>query len=193
MKLSTIYLAGIVSSAEKKVPPRHPLQRLKRLVEFTEEILTSDILQVFLNNSNHERSDKWIENWTQRWVRKFANNAGRMKTSFTKVNEKKPGVQACGFYDENIPHGGPSNDRQRREVTLERYDRQNPCKGIKQLITGFSKWSDRYISLCNGQKNNQWQKNRMIKWEDLLNKGKDETYFTGIGCRLPSLQIKVSS
>ena len=181
MKLSTIYLAGIVSSTEKKVPPRHPLQRLQRLVEFTDEILTSEILQSFLNNSNEERSDKWIRNWTQRWVRKFATNAGRMERSFLKVNKKKPGKQLCGFYDENmLPHGGPSNDRQRREVTLERYDRGNPCKGIKQLLTGFSKWSDRYISSCAGQKNRQWHKNRMIKWEGLLNKGGDENNFNRI-------------
>ena len=176
MKVSIIYLAGIVSSAEKKVPPRHPLQRLERLVEFTEEILTSDILQSFLINSNEERSDKWIENWTKRWVGKFATNAGRMERNFSKVNRKRMLLEEhyCGFHDESIEQDrGSSIHRQRREVTLERYDRENPCKGIKQLLTGFSKWSDRYIASCSGQKNRQSQPNRMIKWEGILNKGTD--------------------
>ena len=41
MKVSAVLLAGLVSADERKVPPRHPLQRLNRLVEFTEEILDS--------------------------------------------------------------------------------------------------------------------------------------------------------
>lgn len=175
MKLLNIYLASIVSSAEKKVPPRHPLQRLKRLGEFSEEILTSEILQSFVNNSNIERSEKWIKKWTDRWIRKFSRNADRMEWSFTRVNRLKPEEPLCGFYDSSIMHGGPDNNRQRRD--LERYDREDPCKGIKQIITGFSKWSDRYISSCPGQKNRQWQKKRMIKWEEDLNKGQDLTEF----------------
>ena len=81
MKFSTIFLAGPVSADEKKVPPRHPLQRLKRLVQFSDEILSSGAL----NN----KSGKWIERWTN----KFAKNAGRMETSFTRGNQR------CGFYD----------------------------------------------------------------------------------------------
>ena len=38
MKLSCALLAT-VAVAEKKVPPRHPLQRLQRLTEFSEELL----------------------------------------------------------------------------------------------------------------------------------------------------------
>ena len=40
MKLSVAVLVAAASATEKKVPPRHPIQRLNRLVEFTEEILT---------------------------------------------------------------------------------------------------------------------------------------------------------
>ena len=39
MKLSCALLAT-VAVADKKVPPRHPLQRLERLTEFSEELLT---------------------------------------------------------------------------------------------------------------------------------------------------------
>ena len=82
MKLSTIFLAGLVSADEKKVPPRHPLQRLNRLVEFSDEILKSGAF----NN----KSEKWINRWSQ----KFSTNAGRMEKNF------KRGNQRCGFYDE---------------------------------------------------------------------------------------------
>ena len=81
MKLSTICLASLVSADEKKVPPRHPLQRLNRLVQFSDEILNSGAF----NN----KSEKWINRWTN----KFAKNAGRMQTSFTRGNQR------CGFYD----------------------------------------------------------------------------------------------
>ena len=155
MKLSTICLAGLASATEKKVPPRHPLQRLNRLVEFTSEILKSGAF-------NH-KSNKWINMWEE----KFANNAERMENNFTRGNQR------CGFYDENqLPHGGPSDDRKRRDAEFDRYDRENPCNGMKQIITGFSKWSDRYISKCSGQKNFQYQAKRMQKWRGILNQGK---------------------
>ena len=155
MKLSTICLAGLASATEKKVPPRHPLQRLNRLVQFTSEILNSGAF----NN----KSFSWIQNWE----RKFANNASRMERNFSRGNQR------CGFYDENqLPHGGPSEDRKKRDVEFDRYDRDDPCLGMKQIITGFSKWSDRYISSCSGQKNYQHQAKRMQKWSDILNKGK---------------------
>ena len=81
MKVLTIFLAGLVTGDEKKVPPRHPLQRLNRLVQFSDEILNSGAF----NN----KSEKWINRWTN----KFAKNAGRMQTSFTRGNQR------CGFYD----------------------------------------------------------------------------------------------
>ena len=79
-----------------------------------------------------------------------------------------------GFYDENLlPHGGPSDDRKRRDAEFDRYDRNDPCTGMKQIITGFSKWSDRYISKCSGQKNYSHQAKKMTKWGGILNKGKN--------------------
>ena len=79
MKLSTLFLAGIATADEKKVPPRHPIQRLARLVEFSEEILQTDAFK-------QVKSAKWIQIWTE----KFAKNAGRMEKNFFR----------CGFYDE---------------------------------------------------------------------------------------------
>ena len=155
MKLPTICLASLASATEKKVPPRHPLQRLNRLVEFTSEILNSG---AFKNNS---------EKWIQMWETKFANNAERMEKNFSRGNQR------CGFYGEiQPPHGRSSDSRERRDAEFDRYDRVNPCIGMKQIITGFSKWSKRYIASCSGQKNFQYQAKRMQKWSGIMNKGK---------------------
>ena len=39
MKISCALLATVALADNKKVPPRHPLQRLQRLTEFSEELL----------------------------------------------------------------------------------------------------------------------------------------------------------
>ena len=86
MKLSSAVIVAVASAQndEKKVPPRHPLQRLNRLVEFSSEILNSGAF----NN----KSIKWIN----RWELKFANNGNRMKVNFERGNQR------CGFYDDNL-------------------------------------------------------------------------------------------
>ena len=155
MKISAVYLASVASAAEKKVPPRHPIQRLNRLVEFSKEILDSGVF-------NHKSAK-----WNNIWKNKFETNAGRMKKNFLRGNQR------CGFYDENmLPHGGPETDRERRDIDLERFDRENPCIGIKNILTGFSKWSARYLASCSGQRSFKYQTKRMIKWDKLFYEGK---------------------
>jgi len=88
---------------DKKVPPRHPLQRLKRLVQFS-----------------HEMLDQWFTTVPSknRWKDKFDQNAIRMKRAFDRVNANT-GNQRCGFFDESLEHGGPSPGapgRRRRQV-----------------------------------------------------------------------------
>ena len=148
MKFSPAVLVAVASAAEKKVPPRHPLQRLNRLVEFTAEIM-----------------DDWFGFLPSQdaWKAKFERNAARMERNFERGNQR------CGFYDEDqLPHGGPSDDRKRREADVDRYDREDPSVGIKQLTTGFSKWAQRYLSQCSGQRNYNYQVNRMAKWNEAL-------------------------
>ena len=150
MKFSPAVLVAVATAqdGDRKVPPRHPLQRLNRLVEFTEEIMTDWF--AFLPSQ-------------QAWIDKFATNAERMARNFERGNQR------CGFYDENeLPHGGPEAARERREAEVDRYDREDPSVGIKQLTTGFSKWADRYLSACSGQRNYKYQVNRMSKWNGLL-------------------------
>ena len=149
MKFSPALLLAVASADDKKVPPRHPLQRLTRLTEFSEELLNDWY--------------SWLPS-KDSWVAKFANNAGRMERNFLR------GEQRCGHYDENqLPHGGPA-ERKRREADDDvfRYDREDPAKGTKQITTGFRKWAERYISACSGQKNYLHQVNRMNRWNALL-------------------------
>ena len=87
-----------------------------------------------------------------------------MERNFNRGNQK------CGFYDESqLPHGGPE-ERKRRAVDDEdfRYNTADPSVGAKQITTGFSKWAVRYIGQCSGQKDNQFQVNRMSRWNDKL-------------------------
>ena len=150
MKFSPALLFAVAAAEDKKVPPRHPLQRLNRLTEFTEEILNDWF--TFLPSKDA-------------WVAKFAANAERMERNFNRGNQR------CGYYDESSEHGGPAAaERKRREASsdLDRYNREDPVEGTKQITTGFRKWAERYISQCSGQRQYQHQINRMAKWNNLL-------------------------
>ena len=148
MKFSPALLFALASADDKKVPPRHPLQRLDRLTQFTEEML-----------------DTWFT-WLpskDNWVQKFANNAQRMRHNFQRDEQR------CGHYDENqLPHGGPEERKRRDLDDVDRYNREDPSVGVKQLTTGYRKWAERYLAACNGQKKHQHQINRMNKWNALL-------------------------
>jgi len=90
MKLSSaVFILALASAQndEKKVPPRHPMQRLNRLTEFAEEIMV-----------NHF---DWLASQPA-WINKFKKNSDRMGRNFERGNQR------CGYYDETqLPHGGP--------------------------------------------------------------------------------------
>ena len=148
MKLSPALLLAFATGDEKKVPPRHPLHRLNRLTEFSEELLNDWY--------------SWLPS-KDNWVQKFKNNAQRMKRNFNRGNQR------CGFYDKDqFPHGGPA-DRKRRDLDdVFRYNRADPAKGTKQITTGFRKWAERYLAACSGQQNNKYQVKRMKSWNEKL-------------------------
>ena len=151
MKISPVLLLAVASADDKKVPPRHPLQRLARLKEFS---------AVMLNDWYGFLPSK------DKWVKKFAKNAERMERNF------KRGNQRCGHYDENqLPHGGPA-ERKRRDDLDEvfRYDKTDPSTGTHQIITGFRKWAERYLAACSGQKEHKHQDRRLRKWNIALYK-----------------------
>ena len=53
----------------------------------------------------------------------------------------------------------------------ERYNREDPCKGMKQIMTGFRKWADRYIGGCGGQANYKHQVHRANKFYQIFRDG----------------------
>ena len=148
MKFSTTVLIAVASADDKSVPPRHPLHRLATLKRFSTETIN--------------RKFSWLKS-KESWVTKFANNADRMERNFNR------GQQRCGFYDADLPNGGPAPDRRRRfaDDELERLS-NNPSLAVKQLTTGFRKWAERYLSACSGQKKHQYQVNRMNSWNTKL-------------------------
>jgi hypothetical protein len=134
MKLATTTLFAIAAANEKKVPPRHPLQRLKRLNQFAKEWAEDNL------------NAKQAANWGP----KFDRNTERFRQRWA----------ICQFYDEEqLPHGGPAPDRKRRDddddELFERYDRDNPIRGIQQITRGYSKWAERYVAGCKLQPKRQ--------------------------------------
>ncbi|CBY30923.1 unnamed protein product [Oikopleura dioica] len=147
MKLSFSFIPAAFASlqsthseGDRKVPPRTPEQRLNRLNQFAEEVL----LQHFSELPSQTK-----------WIHKFGNNAFRMQKAFRR--------SSCGFFDPTLPHGGPDPD-----FDEDRYDRENPRVGVKQITTGYRKWAERYINKCNGQKKHKYQVSRMNRWNTLL-------------------------
>ena len=138
MKISAIYIAALASAADE--PPRGHLKRLQGLVRGTTEILNSGAF--------NRKPKSWIKMWEQ----KIVTNADRMERSYNRGNKR------CG-----------EEDRKRRDIDAgDRYDREDPCRGVKQLTTGFANWVDRYIPNCSGQRDHSHQTNRMNKWGDRL-------------------------
>merc|ERR1712167_409966 len=122
--------------------------RLSRLTEFAEELLLD--WYSFLPSQ-------------QSWINKFANNAARMERNFERGNQR------CGHYNEDqLPHGGPADRKRRSNDEWDRYNREDPAEGTKQITTGYRKWAERYISQCSGQRAYQYQVQRMNKWNALL-------------------------
>ena len=73
------------------------------------------------------------------------------------------------MWEEKIVTNAERIDRKRRDIDVgDRYDREDPCRGVKQLTTGFANWVDRYIPNCSGQRDHSHQINRMKKWGDRL-------------------------
>ena len=157
MKLSIFATIAAVTTADegRKVPPRTPEQRLNKLKKFTAEWTSTNLK----------------EHQAKHWAGKFENNIAKIQKRF----------KHCGFFDPNVPNGGPrpvESARRRRnaedddlgfdelldgddEVIDTRYDKNNPIRGIKQITKAFEKWSKRYIADCKKQPATQVGRNKL--------------------------------
>merc|ERR1712176_1276104 len=145
MKLTVATIVAVASAqGEKKVPPRHPLQRLNKLNKFAAEWCNANL------------SEKAAANW----VEKFDRNVLRFERRF----------ELCGFYDETMEHGGPRERREDDDLAFldcegslcPIYDKTNPVRGIHQITKGFAKLAQRYVSTCKLQPAKQFE--RSNKW-----------------------------
>ena len=134
MKFSTIFLAGITSTAQTDDIELSTLTNLKKI---SSKIFSSESIN---------KGDRWKEKWEDQ----FLANSDRMHRSFVRC--------------------GTKHDEADEKIDIE-YDIENPCVAIKELMTGFSDWTDRYIASCKGQKKKSHQKKRIEKWSNILNKG----------------------
>lgn len=189
MKLSVGLIASAAaakneSPSGRKVPPRHPLQRLNRLNDFITEIMG-------------QHGDNFAKIDPTKWTGKFQTTTVRMEIAFRRATKK------CGNYNENNVEGhgvafnGFDNEeadtqnsahnpedgltaehinyqggknRKRRDVGdgLDRYTRDNPCQGIREIMQGYRKWSDRYLGRCDGQASKEHHRRRADKWYRIL-------------------------
>jgi len=102
MKLSSVLIASIAAADvktlvnqnddDRKVPHRHPLQRLWRLYQFSEEIIQTHFYQSDIPAGKLDRLRGRIGKWLYLAQRQ----------SFLR-NTKR-----CGFYNDGLEHGGPS-------------------------------------------------------------------------------------
>jgi len=123
MKTACVALFALAAADEK-----NRLQRLNKLNTFAAEWVNDNL------------SAKQAFNWGN----KFANNVARFEARYRR----------CGFYDENqLPHGGPLSDARKRrdavdedDADFERYNKNEPLVGIKQITNGFRKWAQRYLA-----------------------------------------------
>lgn len=171
MKTGVLLMLSVQAiDEEKKVPPRTPENRLKKLNQFSKEWCRENLEPIV----GRQRANKWIN--------KFEKNGDRMKKRFNSE---------CGFFDPSVPNGGPNPNsttvvnRNRRSIdsnsqvrTLDddefgtRYDKTDPARGIAQIATGYKKWAERYIADCFSKKNNKFQpevqENRYNHWLNRL-------------------------
>jgi len=88
MKLSLATMVAVAAANDKKVPPRHPLNRLNKLKMFY-EAFGDDVVK-----------SRTSEGVAERFVARFAEGmCGNFENAFNRDN--------CGYYDSGSKHGGP--------------------------------------------------------------------------------------
>ena len=129
---------------ERKVPPRHPIQRLKKLISFSEELM--------------DRKFLW-------WDRRI-----KYKETFQRIgNNIEQAFYRCGSYEVGDDEAEEDeNVDDQRSTPESRYNKLDPCVAAKQITTGFRKWAERYLDSCAGHKKNQHVVKKMNHMRDVL-------------------------
>ena len=119
--------------------------------------------------TNDNNADNALENHT------INNIEGEQTQLSVNANEHSP--DAMQINNPRPRRSDEEDDEFFDFLDNERYDRSDPCRGIKQIETGFKKWAHRYIGGCGGQYNAKHQFRRAKKFYE---------FFTqGLGCNNP--------
>jgi hypothetical protein len=132
---------------------------------------------------NIERFTKRIDaRYNQlRWLALKGSND---EEEYSKKPEKD--ITPCFFYDPDQPHGGRPRDRRDDEDEnldddydfgkasddLIRYDKKNALRGLRQIMTGYRKWAERYIDQCPAEKKDK----TLSKWANLFRNKIEDVY-----------------
>merc|ERR1712176_1333107 len=80
-------MVSVAAANDKKVPPRHPLNRLNKLKKFYEGF-AADIV-----------ADRISDKAADRFAARFTKMCDGFEAAFNRPN--------CGYYDDSSKHGGP--------------------------------------------------------------------------------------
>ena len=173
---------------DRKVPPRHPLQRLWRLYQYSEEIIQTHFYGSDIPEGKLDRMRVRIGKWMYLASRQSFLKCGSYNgiEADTIENEQSLLTNKDVPDDVEVPHEleifDPRPPRNRRSdddedfnlLDNERYNREDPCEGIKQIMNGFRKWADRYLGSfgqCWRQQTYGHQRHRANKYYKIFSDG----------------------
>merc|ERR1712080_330495 len=145
MKLFLPIFIGVLNAEQgddKRIPPKHPLDRLDQLERFAKEWLATGF------GMNHNKAIHWsgkFDRNTQRMRDRFEHCGSNPGSNRKRREAKKGGNNGLGF---------------------ARLDTANPVKALKQITTGYRKWAERFLQDCKVQPERQAERSR--KWNVVL-------------------------
>ena len=77
----------------------------------------------------------------------------------------KDGNFSQKILDDDYDFGKASDD-------LIRYDKKNPLRGLRQIMTGYRKWAERYIDQCPAEKKDK----KLSKWANVFRNKLEDVY-----------------
>lgn len=189
--LPAVFISFVADAKEKKVPPRHPTQRLKTLRRFAKQWLDTNFADDSYNKAQAATGTRNILRFSKRIDTRY--NQLRWlalrgtEDEFPHPKDSDKDIQPCFFFDPDEPHGGrPKRDDDyaddenldddydfgKASDDLIRYDKSNPLRGLRQIMTGYRKWAERYIDQCPAEKKDK----KLSKWANEFRKKMEDVY-----------------